>query len=127
MIQLAENRAGMLANIRNKIKHLHQFLAGHKPCGAVGSLVGIDKVAPPVVFAAFAVAHPHDHEDQQRQRTDAEAEAIQPIRKMEGCRKAGNESGVRECGRRPKHGAGLLPCTVIGKKLREVATPIEQR
>ena len=64
MIQLSENRTGMLANIRNKIKHLRQFLAGHKPCGAVGSLVGIDKVAPPVVFAAFAVAHPHDHEDQ---------------------------------------------------------------
>ena len=64
MIQLSENRTGMLANIRNKIKHPRQLLAGHKPCGAVGSLVGIDKVAPPVVFAAFAVAHPHDHEDQ---------------------------------------------------------------
>ena len=46
---------------------------------------------------------------------------------MEGCRKAGKESGVRECGRRPKHGAGLLPCMVIGKKLREVAAPVEQR
>ena len=39
---------------------------------------------------------------------------------VEGCRKAGNESGIRECGRRPKHGADLLPCTVIGKKLVEL-------
>ena len=127
MIQLSENRTGMLANIRDKVKHLGQLLAGHKACGAVGSLIGIDQIALPVVFAALTVAHSHDHEDQQRQRTDAEAEPIQPIRKVEGCRKAGKESGVRECGRRPKHGAGLLPCTVIGKKLREVAAPVEQR
>ena len=96
MIQLSENRTGMLANIRDKVKHLGQLLAGHKACGAVGSLIGIDQIALPVVFAALTVAHSHDHEDQQRQRTDAEAEAIQPIRKVEGCRKAGKESGVRE-------------------------------
>ena len=107
----------MLANIRDKVKHLRQLLSGHKSFCAIGPLVGIDQIALPVIFAAFVVAHPHDHEDQQRQRTDAEAEPIQPIRKVEGCRKAGKESGVRECRRSSKHGAGFLPCTIIGKEL----------
>ena len=117
MIQLAENRAGMLANVWHKVKYLGQLLAGHKTCGAVGSLVGIDQVAPPVIFAAFAVAHPHDHEDQQSQCGDAKTKTIKPIREMEDCRKAGKESGVWECRRSSEHGAGFLPCTIIGKKL----------
>ena len=90
---------------------------GHKPCGAVGSLVGIDQVALPVTFAVFAVAHPHDHEDQQRQRTNAKTKTIKSIRKVKDCHKAGKESGVWECRRSTKHGAGFLPCTIIGKKL----------
>ena len=64
MLQFAENCAGMLANIRDKVKHLRQLLTGHKPCGAVGPLVGIDQIALPVIFAVFTVPHPHNHEDQ---------------------------------------------------------------
>lgn len=124
--QLPENNAVVLFDIGNHIEDSFEFLFIHEARCAVCPLVGVDKIAFPVIRAVFTVAHAHDHEDQQGQRTGHAPDAVKPVGKAEHRAEANKKAGVWKLRRCTKFPARSLPDLVIAKELADKAPCVKQ-
>ena len=70
-VQLSKDNAAAFCDVTHQLQHFLHLGISHKSGGAVGSLIGVGKVAFLVIGAFPSKAHPHDHENQQPE--DAEA------------------------------------------------------
>lgn len=125
-VQFPENNAVVLFDIGNQIKDSFELLLIHKARRTVCPLVGIDKIAFPVICAVFTVTHAHHHENQQRKYTRHATKAVKPVRKAEHRAEANKKAGVWKLRRCIKFPSRFLPDLVIAEELADKAACVKQ-